>query len=181
MNDSRIASRYARACYSLAVSQGKTETVKADLGYLAGLLDQSPEFRMLLESPVLRGTEKIRVMTNLFKGNLEDISLHFLVMLVEHKREIFLASINRMFVKFFKADQGVLEAQVESAQEMDADLLVLLKKRLEESTRSRIELKSYLNDDLIGGFKLTLEDQQIDASVSTQLKTIKNELRESKN
>ncbi|HBB93390.1 MAG TPA: ATP synthase F1 subunit delta [Bacteroidales bacterium] len=180
MNDSRIASRYARALYALAGARDIVGAVKADLDQLAVLSGQSEEFRMLLESPVLKGSQKSVIFRNLFTGKVEEITLHFLQLLVDHKREIYLPAVCRMFMKFYKADLGVLEAKVESAQVFDKELLESLRTRLEKSTHNKIDMTTTLNEELIGGFRLTVEDQQLDASVLTQLKKIKTELRESK-
>jgi F-type H+-transporting ATPase subunit delta len=180
MNDSRIASRYARALYSLACAQATVEAVKADIDQLALLPGQSDEFRMLLESPVLKGSQKSVIFRNLFSGRVQEITLHFLQLLVDHKREIYLPAVCRMFMKFYKADLGVLEAKVESAEVIDKDLLESLRTRLENSTHNKIDMTTSINEELIGGFRLTVEDQQLDASVLTQLKKIKTELRESK-
>lgn len=180
MNDSRIASRYARALYTLALSQNNVNAVRSDLDQLSALLIESAEFKMLLESPVLMGSHKVRVLAPIFSGKVDPLTLKFLEMLVEHKREGFLASICRMFMKMYKGDQGVLEAKVETAHDWDSDLMDQLKSSLQESTGRGIDLTGTVDPGLIGGFRLTLEDQQLDASVVNQLKRIKNELRESK-
>ena len=85
-----------------------------------------------------------------------------------------------MFTELFKADQGILDARVESAIPVDLTFLDGLKKRLEESSHRKIDMKTETNEALIGGFILTLEDQQLDASVQSKLKRIRQELRESK-
>jgi F-type H+-transporting ATPase subunit delta len=180
MNNSRIASRYARALYGLVKEQGKTEPVRNNLSGLVELLDASAEFRTLMESPVLQGSEKSKIVTALLNGRVEPVTLDFLNLLIDHKRELYLAAIYRMFRSMDKAEQGVLEAEVESAVPMDDALLADLQSRLAKSTGSSIDFRTTINEELIGGFKLTLEDQQLDASVLTQLRKIKQELRESK-
>jgi len=180
MNNSRIASRYARALYTLAREQGSVESVRDDLGGLADLLDTSAEFSTLLESPVIRGSEKAGIIGKLLAGRVTPLTLDFMKMLVDHKRETYLATIFRMFMGLYKAEQGVLEAQVESALPLEGSLLADLKSRLEKSSGNRIVFTTAVDPELIGGFKLTLEDQQLDASVASQLRKIKQELRESK-
>jgi len=180
MNDSRLASRYAKALFQLAKDQGKIEKVKEDISRLIGLYPVSKEFRWLLESPVIMGSEKARLVTESFSGVLEPITLDFLRLLIRHRREGNLPSTCRMFMELFKADQGILEANVVSAFPMDEAFLQGMKKRLEESGNQKIEMNTETNEALIGGFILTLEDQQLDASVQSKLKRIRQELRESK-
>jgi len=180
MNDSRLASRYARALFLLAKERNQVEIVKQDLSKLTSLLTDSPEFKWILESPVIMSSEKERVVESALSGVVEPITLQFLRLLIHHRREGHLSSICRMFTELYKTDQGILDAMVESAIPVDVKFLDGLKKRLEESSHRKIDMKTETNEALIGGFILTLEDQQLDASVQSKLKRIKQELRESK-
>lgn len=180
MNDSRLAARYARALFQLAKEHDQVETVKQDLSKITGLLVDSTEFRWLLESPVIKSSEKARIVKHSLAGAIEPLTLDFLLLLISHRREINLSSTCRMFMELYKADQGILEASVESAVAVDSEFLETLTRRLEASSHRKIEMKTVTNENLIGGFILTLEDQQLDASVQSKLKRIRQELRESK-
>lgn len=180
MNDSRLASRYAKALFLLAKERNLVDQVKQDLSSLAGLLENSPEFKWLLESPVIMASEKARMVKDTLSGAVEPETLDFLQLLIRHRREANLPSTCRMFTELFKADHGILDASVESAIPLDVKFLDGLKKQLEESSRRKIDMKTETNEALIGGFILTLEDQQLDASVQSKLKRIRQELRELK-
>ncbi|MCX6224982.1 MAG: ATP synthase F1 subunit delta [Bacteroidia bacterium] len=180
MNDSRLASRYARALFLLVKERNQVEKVKQDLSKITGLLADSPEFKWLLESPVIISSEKARMVKSALSGLVEPITLEFLQLLIHHRREGNLSSTCRMFMELFKGDQGIMDAKVESAIPVDVKFLDGLKMRLEESSHRKIEMKTETNEALIGGFILTLEDQQLDASVLSKLKRIRQELRESK-
>ena len=123
MNDSRLASRYARALFLLVKEQNQVETVKKDLSKLAGLLADSPEFKWILESPVIMSSEKARMVETALSGVIEPITLKFLQLLIRHRREGHLSSICRMFTELFKDDQGILDAKVESAIPVDLKFL----------------------------------------------------------
>lgn len=180
MNDSRLASRYAKALFHLVKEINSVDQVRLDLSRLMELLRDSPEFNWLLESPVIMSSEKARMVEKMLSGAIEPITLEFLQLLIRHRRESNLASTCRMFMELYKTDQGILDAKVESAVPVDVKFLEGLKKRLEESSHRKIELKTETNEALIGGIILTLEDQQLDASVLSKLKRIRQELRESK-
>jgi F-type H+-transporting ATPase subunit delta len=180
MNDSRLASRYARALYLLAKEKNQVEAIRQDLSKLTGLLADSSEFKWLIESPVITGSEKARIAESILSGFIEPVTLKFLQLLIRHRREGNLPSTCRMFIELYKEDQGILDAKVESAIAVDLVFLEGLTRRLEESSHKKIEMRTETNEALIGGFILTLEDQQLDASVQSKLKRIKQELRESK-
>lgn len=180
MNDSRIASRYAKALFLLAKERDQVELVKQNLTVLVSLLGDSPEFKWLLESPVIKSPEKVRLARKALTGKVEPLILDFLQLMIEHRRESNLASTVRMYVELYKEDQGIMEARVESAIPVEASFLEGLQSRLEKSSKHKIDMKTETNEALIGGFILTLEDQQLDASVLSKLNRIRQELRESK-
>lgn len=180
MNDSRIAARYARALFSLAKEQNLTGLVKDDLLELIGLRETSPEFKLLMESPVLRGSVKIRFFREDLGGILQPLTVEFMCLLIGHKREIFLPLVCRKYQELYKEAEGILEASVAFAVPVSDELLNRFRIKLAEHSNARIDLKQEIRDDLIGGFVLTLEDQQLDASVTSQLKKFKKELQETK-
>jgi F-type H+-transporting ATPase subunit delta len=180
MNESRLASRYARALFHLVKEKNLMEKVKQDLSVLTSLLVDSREFMWLLDSPVIMSSEKSRIVAIMLKGAVEPITLDFLQLMISHRREANLASTCRMFLELYKADQGILEANIQSAVQVSPEFLDNMKKRLEESSHKKIEMTTEINESIIGGFILTLEDQQLDASVQSKLKRIRQELRESK-
>lgn len=180
MDNSRLASRYAKALFQLAKERNKMEIVKQDLSKLTGLLHESAEFRWLLESPVITSSVKVGLVAKALTGAIDTLTLDFMQLLVEHRRESNLASTCRMFMELYKKDQGIMEAKVESAIPVEVAFLDGLKKSLEKSSNKIIEMTTVTNESLIGGFILTLEDQQLDASVQSKLKRIRQELRESK-
>ena len=181
MNNSRIAARYAKALFASAVERNLTGPVREDLILLAGLREESPEFRLLLESPVLRGSDKIRFFRENLGGSLNRLTMEFMTLLIGHKRELYLPMVCRMYLELYKKAEGILEARVESAVPMSAEILGKFREKLSQYTNARIDLKQETREELIGGFILTLEDQQLDASVASQLRRFKQELQETKN
>ncbi len=179
MNDSKIAVRYAKALFEAALDKGRLDSIQEDMNSLGSLDRQVPEFRDLLESPILNVRAKQKILTNLFKGKLEDLSFRFLMLLTEKKRESFLPSACRVFHDLYKKEKDIMAAMVTTAGTLQVATAKHIKETLEDFFKSHIELITEVNPDLIGGFILRVEDQQLDASVALQLKKIKKELDQS--
>jgi F-type H+-transporting ATPase subunit delta len=178
MNEARIAARYARALFSLASDRGLDEEVRNDLRMVLRLKEESAEFRLLLATPVLRSSEKIRMLNVALTGAMGELTLLFLGQLIGHHREFCLESVVRMYHQLSKASRGILEARILTAGPVEEDIMDEITGRLARFAGSRIEMSREIREELIGGFILRLEDQQLDASVQAQLKRIRNELRE---
>ena len=59
---------------------------------------------------------------------------------------------------------------------MDKAIVLQVKKILENEFNAKVELSQKVDEKLIGGFVLRVEDKQYDASISTQLKKIREQL-----
>lgn len=179
MNESKIAVRYARALYGASLELDKLDNIQSDLNTLLKLVEQVTEFSDLLESPILNVSKKQELFKLLFKGKVEDLTYKFLFLLSENKREVFLPSVCRVFEGLYKKKMGIMAARVITAGGLDKISTDRVKKTLKDYFKSNIELQTDISSGLIGGFVLRVEDQQLDSSVSTQLKKIRKQLDQS--
>lgn len=179
MNESKIAVRYGRALFESALEQGILDKVQDDLKSILSLDKKLPEFRDLLESPILSVDKKIKVFTSIFKGKLDDLSFRFVLLMTKNKREAFLPSVCRVFNDQYKLKKGIMAARVTTAGVLQDDNAKRIKESLEAYFKSHIELETEIKPELIGGFILRVDDKQLDASVASQLKKIRKELGQS--
>ncbi|MBA7540189.1 ATP synthase subunit delta [subsurface metagenome] len=89
---------------------------------------------------------------------------------------MYLRNICLHFIQYHKHNQGISEASITTA----CPLSSLYKKEIfdfiSKKFKLKIELKEKVDPSIIGGFILRIEDQQINASLNTQLNKIKREL-----
>ncbi|RUT78797.1 ATP synthase F1 subunit delta [Ancylomarina longa] len=176
MNESKISVRYAKALFQLGKEKNRLETFIADIHLVEDLCNESGDFWLMLESPVAKTSQKRLAIQRIFEGKVDIDTLKFLDLVVQNRREAYLKDISRNFLVLCRKDQGILSATLTSASEMELTVRNQLKDLLAKSFDSQIELKEVIDEDIIGGFVIRVEDQQLDASVSTQLNQIKREL-----
>ena len=176
MNDGKIAVRYARALLNSASDQGKLDPVRNDMASILQILREVPEFIALLQNPVIRPSKKDAILVKLFKGRIDPLSMDFLRLTVKNKREEFVPSMARMFMEFYKEEKGIKSVTVTTAIPVDKEIRSSLVKMIEDAYRASVELMENVDDKLIGGFVLKIENEQLDASVAGQLKRIRQDL-----
>ncbi len=176
MNDGKISVRYAKALLSSALDQGILDPVRNDMDAMLLILHEVPELLHLLHSPVIEPSKKEAILVEVFKGKVNSLTLSFLRMIVKNNREEFFPSMARMYLEFFKEERGIKTVTVTTAVQIDQEIRTSLVKLIEEAYRAIIELGENVDENLIGGFILKIEDVQLDASVAGQLKRIKQEL-----
>ncbi len=176
MDQSKINVRYARAFFSLAKDKGLTEELRKDARLIAEVCATSNDFILLLESPVVKISNKTKAIKSIFEGKINILSLNFLVLITENKRGRCIPGIFRDLEDLYRKEEGIKTAVLTSAYPMDDSIIVHVRQILETEFHSKVELSQKVNPDLIGGFVLRVDDKQYDASISTQLKGIREKL-----
>jgi F-type H+-transporting ATPase subunit delta len=174
MNQSKIAVRYAKALFQVAQEKNILDTLKKDMEQVALTCEQS-DFILLLESPVINTARKREIITDIFTKKINDLSLRFLLMIADNKREVHIPGICRNFIDQYLAFKGIKAAKVTTASSIDADTRQQIAKVISDLFNTEVELETEENAELLGGFVLRVGDDQIDASVAAKLNKIKRE------
>jgi len=176
MDQSKINIRYAKAFFSLAKDKGLTSELRKDAGLITNVCETSNDFILLLESPVVKTSQKVKAIRSIFEGKLNTLSLKFLVLIAENNRTKNIPDIFRSLEALYQQEAGVKTAVLTTAQPMNETLVSQVQQKLEIEFNAKVELTQKVNDELIGGFVLRIGDKQYDASVSTHLKKIREQL-----
>lgn len=176
MDQSKITVRYAKALFALAKEKNQLDVFNADIGLVISVLQSSADFSFLLESPVVRTSQKAKAVKLIFSDKINAATLRFLELIVENKREQHIPGICRNFLDLIRKEQGIKTAVVTSAISLSDETIAQLKALLEANYNAKVELSEKLNEELLGGFVLRIDDQQYDASIATQLRKVKENL-----
>ena len=175
MNDSKISVRYAKALFDSANEQGVLDAVRKDMLHLQELC-ATEEFEYFLSSPIIKESQKHKVMKTILEGKVHSLTLALLDLVLNNKRELYIPGIARNFEDRYKRDKGIKSAVLVSAATIDNNVKDQISAILKKALDSQIELKTENNKDLIGGFVINIDNQQYDASVARKLKNIEKQL-----
>lgn len=176
MDQSKINVRYAKAFFTLAKEKGLTLELRKDAGLISSVCESSSDFKLLLESPVIKTSQKSEAIRRIFEGKIHALSINFLLLIAENKRENYIPGIFRYLEDLYRREEGIKSAVLTSAQPLNESLVAQIKEILEKEFKSKVELSQKVDQKLIGGFVLRVEDKQYDASLLTQLKKIREQL-----
>lgn len=178
MDHSAISVRYAKAFFSTAKEKKLLDKLKADIEAVLEVCRTSSDFILLLESPIVKTSKKAALIKTIFGNAIEELTLHFLLLVVENKREVHIPGICRNFLDLVRKDQNIRSAVLTTAAEVDEKTIEKIKSLLAKELNASIELSTQIKPEIVGGLVLRLDDKQYDASVATQLKKIKQNLLE---
>jgi len=170
-----LAKRYAQALFDLALETKALEKVAQDMALVNKVVSESRELRLMLNNPVLDTPKKNNVLRKIFEGKVEDLSLRFILLITRKGREKYIPFISRAFNDIYKDHKNIVDVVLTTTYETDKEIKDSVLKLMTDITNKNIELEEVINDDLIGGFVINLDDYQYDASVKTQLKRLRKE------
>lgn len=174
MSEFRVASRYAKSLLDLAVEKGILDAVHADMNRFLEIEQISPDFVSLIKSPIVGSSKKLSVINALFGTKTSELTRSFFKLVSQKGRESFLPSIAREFHKQYNLHQGIQLAEVTTTFPIDDALRTEFKNIVKEITgKEKVELKEKINENLIGGFVLKVDDKQLDESISSHLRRLK--------
>lgn len=172
-----VARRYAEALFALAQEQNLLSQIEADLQTLEDVLDKEPAFGQVLANQRITSEQKNRLILELFSNQFQELTLNFLGVLLEKRREIYLKEIIAGFQAEMDRRQGVLQGEIRTAVELPEAGQELLKEQLTKVTGKKIRLTYKVEPGLIAGAVLKFGDKIIDGSVATRLKKMQVELK----
>jgi F-type H+-transporting ATPase subunit delta len=178
MNDSIISVRYSRALFQSALGKNILDKVNQDMLLVSGVC-KVPEAIEFLRSPIIVPSKKIEVIHKVFGKNVEEITLSLIDLLIKNGRESFLPSIARVFIHETLKHKGITRSVLTTALKVDDKVKQQIIDLVSEVFKTKVELEEVVDDEIIGGFILRVDDNYIDASIRNKLNKVKKELNKS--
>lgn len=173
----KAAGRYASALLNIALEKDSLKSVYEDMLFLQETIGNSRDLQLFLKSPLIKKAVKINALDEIFGNKISDLTKNLLHLLSDKSREKLLYDITRAFVVLHKAHHGIIDIDVESAFELDKSQIDDLKAKLEKSTGKTVEMNVSVNEELIGGLKVRIDDTVIDGSVKHKLSQLKEDFK----
>ena len=173
---STIARPYAEAAFKLADAQGKLADWSAALANLSAVAADA-RVRAAIGDPNLSAAKVAGLFIAILQGKLSGEAENFVRVLAENGRLDVLSEIRDQYEALKNEREGVVEAEVYTAFEMDEAQRADLVSRLEKKTGRKVRAKVSVDASLIGGVKIVLGDKVIDGSARAQLGALENALK----
>jgi F-type H+-transporting ATPase subunit delta len=176
MPNPRLAARYAKSLIDLANERNQVETVYNDMLYLQALCKESRDFLALMRSPVVKADKKVAIVLAVTKGKISEITDAFNRLMITKGRESYLPEISAAFIEQYNKQKDIhtvkLTTAVPVTEEVKKQIIGQVQK---QTSKNNIDLKTIVDEEIIGGFVLEIGDQLVDASIAYDLNKIKSQ------
>ena len=173
---STIARPYAEAVFRLADAQGKLADWSVALANLSAVAADQ-RVRAAAGDPNLPAAKVAGLFISILAGKLTGEAENFVRVLAENGRLDVLPEIRAQYEALKNEREGVVEAEVHTAFELDPAQVADLVSRLENKTGRKVRARVSVDKSLIGGIKVVIGDKVIDGSARAQLSALENALK----
>lgn len=171
-----VAESYGKALFELAQEQGKLDDIRLELADLTALLRNQPDLATLFEHPTIDEARRAESIRRIFASQVSDLTLRFLLVLSSKDRLDQLAGIAVVFDRLVKESRNEVDVDVITAQPLTPQQLQAVADKVSKAIGKRAIVHGRLDASLIGGLKIKIGDQVIDASVAYQLRSLSRQL-----
>ena len=110
-------------------------------------------------------------------SQIKDVINNFFNILVQNNDIAKAEDVVKEFENRWNIEQGIIEAEVVSAKELDNRIVKLLNNYITElSGAEKVILNQEINKDILGGVVITYEDKILDGSLRAKLNELKSEM-----
>jgi len=169
-----LYTRYANALLSIAMDENRVDYYRNEIKTLRKAILENEEIIRLLSSAFLEFEEKERIIDNIYKDN-ENIR-NFLKIIVRNKRSGYLIKILNEFVKSCNEIIHVKDGIVYSVTALSEEEINKIEKGIETRLGCQVELENVIDERLIGGVKVMVEDKIFDGSIKNKVERLKESL-----
>lgn len=170
---------YATSVFELAQEQGgqsAIEDVASELSEIVELARADKRFGEFLSSRIVPAEKRRASLESIFKGRVSDLTLKFLLVLNDKDR---LANLGAVVAAYDEAVQerfGRVEVDVYTATPADRASIDRITATLKRVLGKDPVVHPYTDASMLGGLRVQVGDQLIDASLSTRLRRMRERL-----
>lgn len=175
MSELTVASRYAKSLIDLAQEQNNLEAINNDMNFFLHTLKANPQLKAVLGNPIISQAKKIAILSDLFSGKVDKLSISFFNIMVNKGRGEVLYATAQEFNNQYNNIKHITKATVVSATALSEANKSKLLDEVKAAVGGEVILDAKTDPSLIGGFVLTVGDRQVDASIANSLKKLKKD------
>ncbi len=167
---------YAEALFQVAKAEGKLDPIEEELTHLLNSLESNAELKEFLSDPQISSEGKKSALLKIFGEKVSPIILHWVNLVVDQGRQRRLPLMIETFFSLAQEAREKVTAEIITSIPLSEDLLHRLEEELSKATKKQVFLKPLVDESILGGVIVKLENKVFDGSIKHRLEEIKREM-----
>lgn len=166
----QVSKTYGNALFEVALENQTLDSTLEEVLFVKQVFLENEDLNKLLLHPNIEKEEKISVIENIFKGKVSDELTGLMVMMVTKDHQKDFISVFDYVIDAVKEEKGIGIAYISSAVELSKGQKEKIEQKLLETTQYKeIEGIYTVDETLIGGLVIRIQDTVVDSSLKTQI------------
>lgn len=176
MIEGGLSRRYAKALFELALAEHREEQIGQEIDRFVTAYSGS-SLPTVLNNPAFPLGSRKNIVVEVSRGlQLSPLAVHFLSLLLERDRLIYLPSMVSRYRRLLDERKGRVEALVVAPNPLETAALERMGEALGRASGKEVILRQESDPGLIGGAVIQLEGKVYDGSVRTQIEKMKERI-----
>ncbi len=167
---------YAEAFFHVAQAENALDRVEEELTRFKNGLESSAEIKEFLSNLQISPEGKKSAMLQLFGEKVSTLTLHLVNLVIDQGRQRKLPNIIEAFFALAQESREKVTAEVITSVPLTDDLLQRLAKELSSVSKKQVFLKPMIDESILGGMIVKMENKIIDGSIKHRLEEMKQEM-----
>ena len=168
-----LAKEYGAGMYALAAEENIEKAVLEELSTIKRCFKEQTEFVRLLSNMALGKEERLGILDNAMRGQVNPYVLNFLKLLCERGALSEFAGCEEAYRELYNKDHAVVEARVTTGEALSDDQRTRLTEKLRQMTGKEIILLERVDPKVIGGVLLEMDGRRYDNTVLHRLESVR--------
>ena len=179
MTRKQSAKHLAIALYSISERNGVLDLVHRSLNKVIKLVKIESQFRAFVQSKRIQGDQKATILNTVMGEEGHPLVAELLSHLKGSQATTILRDVADLFNRRYKAGRNIVSVKGTLADEISEEEKSSLKSSLDQILGKDTDLSLDVDESLIGGIRLRIENRFLDATVQNQMQTLRSELLQS--
>ena len=172
MSDEKIQS-YAQAILAVASAESNAAQIEDEIYRFSQVLQSSEELKSTLSDASIPSTRRQQIVEDLLDGQVTQTTVALVSMIVAAGMGGDIKAIADKVVGLGAESRDKAVAEVYSVIDLSSDQQQRLAAALKSATGKDVEMKVIIDESVMGGLLVQIEDEVIDGTVRTRLKQLR--------
>lgn len=178
MKNDALIRIYTRPLFDLAVENKSIESIAAELEILATLFSEVPVLAEYLDSPNVKRPAKLDLLKKAYDKPWSEYFGRFLELVLRKGRQEILPFASEAYSRYWDEYRSRIDVTVTSAMELSEAEKQAITEKLAQRTGKNVVLKCNLDEKVLGGIRLQIGHQLLDATIVGKLAALRESLLE---
>ena len=170
------AKQYSEAMYNVAIESQSEIDIKDSLINVCNAIRNSAEFRSFLLSKRVSNADKAKAAKEVFGNSCHEIVSEFIAVCEGDNLVKIIPLVSKHYSLMLADKKNIVNVTADVTIDLSEDRKVELKKLLDQSLKKNTEISFKVNPDLIGGIRLRVGNELVDASIGNHLRNMRQKM-----